>query len=346
MSKVNSIIESLLDRISSGELKPGDKIPSEYELAERFDINKSTANKAVTRLVERGVLRRLRGAAGTVVGAARPRGVIAYRSSLLSGYTFCARMMKGAAMAARQRGYSLQYYENEEDEDRLWRDIAISGAAGVLATCAGAPPENYPLPVMQTGAVCQGNYTHSDDFSGAAELAKLLISRGHRSPALLFENTTGVMELRIRGFTDIFRKAGLESPESRVQIISQAGLFNPGNEHHDICRKFPDSTVAVCGSDHIAIKLIQYLESHGVQVPEQFSVTGFGNMREYQSIRPITSVNQFPEDIGHTACRQLIELIEGRTKGPVQVLTHTDIVRGDTVGQIKQPASQTPPPNG
>jgi len=339
MNKEENIVEFLLKLIRAGQLKAGDKILSEYELADRFEVNKSTANKAVTRLVERGFLRRLRGAAGTVLEkkAFSQRGVIAYRISLLSGYTFCAKLLKGAALAARSCGYAIQYYENDDIGGPLWQDIADSGVLGVLATGSEKQSKDYALPVIHAGLIVNDNYNyvHSDDYHGAAKLAKLLLRRGHRSPIMLFESQDNIMQWRIRGFSDTFRQAGISDVESRLQIINRTTVFNPANVYTDFMQRFPDCTVALCSSDYVAMKMIQYLESRGIAVPEQFSVAGFANMQEYQSIRHITTVDQFPEDIGYTACRQLIELLEERRNGPVQSLTHTELVKGDTVGQVK-----------
>lgn len=331
MSKEEKIIEFLLEQFSSGTLKTGDKIPSEYELADRFNVNKSTANKAVAKLVERGLLRRLRGAAGTVLEkkALKNHGTIAYQTTLLAGQTYCAKMLKGAARAARANGYAIQYYEAETPGEQLWEDIAGSGVLGVLATGTGNQPVNYPLPVVHAGSIPDGdyNYVHSDDYQGAVKLAELLLRRGHRSPVVLFDYDGD----RIRGFSDAFRKAGISSVESRLQAINHTTVFNPANVYTDFMRRFPDCTVALCSSDHVAMRMLQYLESRGISVPEQFSVTGFANMQEYQSIRHITTVDQFPGDIGYTACQQLIELIEGKTCAPIQRLTHVELIKGDTV---------------
>ncbi len=57
---------TLTQAIASGELKPGDKLPTEQQLAEEFGASRPTVNKAVTSLAHDGlVIRRKR--AGTVV---------------------------------------------------------------------------------------------------------------------------------------------------------------------------------------------------------------------------------------------------------------------------------------
>lgn len=55
------IKESILEEISSGRLKPGDKILSEPQLKEKFGVSRMTARSAVTELVSEGYLVRKQG---------------------------------------------------------------------------------------------------------------------------------------------------------------------------------------------------------------------------------------------------------------------------------------------
>ena len=69
-SKRQKVTEWLLKQIRSGAFPEGKRIPSKYDLAERFQINKMTANSAVEELVVKGYLERRARGGGTVV---RPR---------------------------------------------------------------------------------------------------------------------------------------------------------------------------------------------------------------------------------------------------------------------------------
>ena len=50
------LAELIREQIESGELKPGDQLPSERELGERADISRMTARQAVAYLVNQGTL--------------------------------------------------------------------------------------------------------------------------------------------------------------------------------------------------------------------------------------------------------------------------------------------------
>ena len=58
--------EQLYDYITAHSMKPGDKLPNEFKLAEQFGVGRSTVREAVKLLVSRNVLETRRGS-GTYV---------------------------------------------------------------------------------------------------------------------------------------------------------------------------------------------------------------------------------------------------------------------------------------
>ena len=58
------IADSLRDAITSGELSPDDRLPSESELAERFGVSRPTVREALKRLAAQNLIRTKRGASG------------------------------------------------------------------------------------------------------------------------------------------------------------------------------------------------------------------------------------------------------------------------------------------
>lgn len=61
-----SIMEMIVQKIQTGELLPGKKIPSERKLAEYLSVNRSTVVHALDELVDLGWIVRKRGS-GTIV---------------------------------------------------------------------------------------------------------------------------------------------------------------------------------------------------------------------------------------------------------------------------------------
>jgi GntR family transcriptional regulator len=60
-SKFISLSESLIEKIKTGELLPGDKIPSENELIKKHKISNTTARKILLEIESKGWGRRIKG---------------------------------------------------------------------------------------------------------------------------------------------------------------------------------------------------------------------------------------------------------------------------------------------
>jgi GntR family transcriptional regulator len=69
----------LVEKIRSGALLPGDKVPAERELAETLHVSRITARQALDALVESGLVYRERGR-GTFVAEPKMRGVMGFSS--------------------------------------------------------------------------------------------------------------------------------------------------------------------------------------------------------------------------------------------------------------------------
>jgi GntR family transcriptional regulator len=62
----HQLAEALFAQIRAGDYRPGEKIPSEHALAERFGVGRPTVRQATDALIQRGMLQRRRGS-GTFV---------------------------------------------------------------------------------------------------------------------------------------------------------------------------------------------------------------------------------------------------------------------------------------
>ncbi len=73
------LVDRLVAQIRSGELRPGDRVPSERELAEQLNVSRTTARLAIEELVSSGLVYREQGR-GTFVAASSIRGLIGFAS--------------------------------------------------------------------------------------------------------------------------------------------------------------------------------------------------------------------------------------------------------------------------
>jgi len=73
------IQQSILEQIQQGQLKSGQQLPTETELAQRYQVSRITAKRALDELVRQGWAFRQRGR-GTFVAKARIRDISGFRS--------------------------------------------------------------------------------------------------------------------------------------------------------------------------------------------------------------------------------------------------------------------------
>lgn len=70
-ARFQHIKSALLDKISHGQMQSGDRVPSENQLAQIYQVSRMTARRALTELVDEGILARSQGL-GTFVADHRP----------------------------------------------------------------------------------------------------------------------------------------------------------------------------------------------------------------------------------------------------------------------------------
>jgi len=87
-------------------------------------------------------------------------------------------------------------------------------------------------------------------------------------------------------------------------------------------------------SIHIASEAINLLRRFKVRVPDNISIGAFGNAVTGDQAISITTIDQHPVMLGHTAVDALIDQIEGRLKGPANIVSDVELVKGETVSRL------------
>lgn len=83
VTRVDSVVERIRDFIDSSQLKSGDRLPGELELAEQLNVSRSVVREAISRLQTVGLLTVVRGrSGGTFVGD--PDSVLSYANVVRS----------------------------------------------------------------------------------------------------------------------------------------------------------------------------------------------------------------------------------------------------------------------
>jgi LacI family transcriptional regulator len=324
--KREKIAEAVRRWIADGKLRPGDRFPSDQELARRFRVTHMTVRSALKPLVESGVLERRIGF-GTVVrkppvdpgesaasflagavGVCIPANTHSFFSEVL-------RAVEGELFATSRPMLLAHHWEVADREEAVVRSWVRQGLRNVLmvpiigraAFYRSLVDEGVRLvfvdrlePEVDVPAVT------SDDRPAAAALTRLLFDLGHRRVIhIAGPRVASTAEERRAGFLDACAAAGVKDGAGRVV---EAGFFIDDGHRamKQLLERAPEPPEAVfCANDPIAVGAVRALAERGLDVPRDVSVAGYGDSDLGRNLN-LTTARQFPERLGAEAVRLLL----------------------------------------
>lgn len=341
MKKIDEIIKALRQSISSGELTPGSRILSEYELAERFKVNKTTANKAVAALVNDGLLERRSGRGGTVVtGMPVENGSIAVLLEV--EHPFFARILKGVQFVAYNNGLEvLVYFPGGRELDNCLHKIETKrNVKGVIACNYGKFSVKLPFPVIYNdyfsdkyddAVYC----VNGNDYLAGKLIIEELLRCGHTNIVgftALFNNSN--FAPRHQGMIDAMRQAGIKVPGERLY----RGFDESDGGHflNAMNKKFPGFTAIACDTDDLVPVIYHSILKRGLRIPEDISISGIGNVYANHNIYDLTTIDQQPFLVGVHAAEMLIGFLKDGAPGhSVHEVVEPKLIRRGSIGIIR-----------
>lgn len=324
--------EYLLARISSDQYKPGDVIPPERELCKELDVSRFTVRKAIQELVYKGYLYRVQGN-GTFVYSK----TVADKQPRQSGgigviLDYCdkeleSKMLNGIEEALQQENYSMIYMSSGNDYQREARNIwqmKDEGVDGLIilpaedqkdsTTIFDLKSEGFPFVLVDRRLQdCETDCVMSDNIDGGYRATEHLIKLGHERIAFVknqFTQTSSI-EDRIVGYRSALREYSLDFDQHLVfSIDPRMSRTESCEAFHTFYREFaPTAVVAV--NDYVALDIVQICREKGIAIPDDLSIIGFDNLDVVRHLPvPLTTVAQFPKEIGLCAARLLIDKIK------------------------------------
>ena len=128
MTKLAQVCEAIVARIEAGELRDGDRLPSEEQLASGFSVALSTVQRALARLAQDGVVSREHGR-GTFVSGTRvgPAGVNFLRFRDRRGRDLPDYIRVLRVQRDRRKGPWREFLETQDACVRIERMISVDG---------------------------------------------------------------------------------------------------------------------------------------------------------------------------------------------------------------------------
>jgi DNA-binding LacI/PurR family transcriptional regulator len=198
----------------------------------------------------------------------------------------------------------IPYYLNDEDLDNL---IARTGVA------IGAVGNHIQHPNV--------DIAYADDTKASYEAIRWLIEqRGHQRIAMICASHEFPVIIRRYGaFRRAMEEAGLPVPAEYV--VEGNWSVESGRRAIRSLLELPAPPTAVfAASDTIAIGALEAAEEMSYRVPQDIAIIGFDDIPEAQWVRPrLTTVAQYPGEMGRLLAQTLFERIDGEGSSPRQV---------------------------
>ncbi len=180
--------------------------------------------------------------------------------------------------------------------------------------------------------------TVSIDNQHAAYVAtKHLFDLGHKNILHIAGPEDNVLSWeRVEGFKTAVLHQGIDSPDDYI-IHTHTFNTDGGQEAFDKVRTHPKTPTALfCASDTIALGFMTACREHHIQLPQEYSIVGFDNIRIAQHTFPsLTTIHQPREELGRVAMRTLIQRIKDRSTPLQNIVLNTYLIeRNSAISHI------------
>jgi DNA-binding LacI/PurR family transcriptional regulator len=318
-------------KIENGELKVGDELAPEYELAEVLEVSIGTLKKALSILVKEGLIYR-RPKLGTFVGKKIKEKIKKSFKNImfiLSNHRIpdhhYSVLFSGIEEGCRENLWNLQfytYYDGDKFLEEILKKKKIDGAI-----IAGRIKKDLPLFLFK-------QHIHFVIIGDTVEkLRKIyyfprivipiekiiykateyLWEKGQRKIALISGDISFPYYLKMyQGYKKFVVKKGIEEIH-----YYKKGEIDRENEGYELTGKVLKGKVdaILCGNDLLAIGCIERLKKEGYKIPDDISVMGIGNLSISSLSSPsLTTIDFETMNLGKEAVKFLKEIIEGKRK--------------------------------
>ena len=186
----------------------------------------------------------------------------------------------------------------------------------------------YPVGIIPCHAI------HSDDFQGAQAMTQHLIKLGHTRIGVISADPRPIgFEERLRGHKQILTYHGLPFDENMLVYGNMTIESGYQAAEQLFGRKQEDQPTAIFAlNDRMALGAIQWVQEHGLKVPQDISIVGFDDISDAVRATPkLTTVRQSSRQIGYDAVKLLFQLIKGE-KPPIRMVIGVELMVRDSSG--------------
>jgi DNA-binding LacI/PurR family transcriptional regulator len=269
---------------------------------------------------------------------------------------FQSRILLGAEAYSNQHGWDLQFISFRCDlsapagnlrlPPALTRKDRVSGVilTGTHSVSILSALRDLRIPFSVAGNNIIGEWRSedhdcvaTDDLRGAAEVTQYLLSMGHRKIWFIGNQSLPWFARCARGYTQTMTEAGIEPHYSEIRSDDRELGYLAVKA---LIAKNESPTAIFAGSDQAAAGVYRALQELGIKVPDDMSVAGFNDTMGDLLYPGLTTVREFPKELGVHLAEFSLRRIHEPDIPPQQLLMPTELIRRDSIRNI-EPAPAT-----
>ena len=313
-TKYQVVADSLRAHIQAGKYVNATILPSEFAIAQEYQVSRQTVRQALALLVQDGLIETRRGSTlREIEGVLSQRDctstIFATRNQVSNERKILSRLLEqpvdGIIVEATKSALpnpNLDLYQK-----LMARDIPLVFVHGYYADL----PESH--------------FVLDANHDGGLMLARYLADQGRTRIGGVFKSDDIQGHGRYAGYAAGLRERGLELRDQNVFWFNTETKETMLSGNDAPIRAFLDSTLSevdsfVCYNDEIAYFLEQQLQIRGLRIPEDVALVSFDDSN-YSKLAPvpITSLSHGGENTGRTAAKMMLQMLQGEYCQSVQV---------------------------
>jgi LacI family transcriptional regulator len=174
----------------------------------------------------------------------------------------------------------------------------------------------------------------SDDVTASQAATSHLIKLGHQRIAFLSGPLGSPWaHERLEGYRRALREADIE-PDDRLVFNAGSTIDEGEKAALQLINESIPVTAIQAVNDLVAIGAANVFLKQGVKIPQELSITGFGNILAAEHFRiPLTTLRQPKQRMGNAAVDSMLELLEGKL--PESQRLAADLVIRESTAQAR-----------
>lgn len=341
------IIRDLLEKIQNGELRPGDRIPSEHDLSTDYMVSSITSKNALAELTDKGYIIRIKGKGSFVNTLENLMKIPEYCRTSYHRTAMCSktiglilpsmktgidqRFLDAIEMELSQTEYILALVitrEDQEVESEAIRKLKDQGASGLIIfptehelyneNILRLNMEEFPFVLVdrylrgiRTSCVC------TDNYGSTLEAVSGLFDSGAGYPLFISPDSRNtVTEDRLEGFrAALLQKEMFATPKNMCML--PLSITDPLEKKERISRclkENPEIDGLFCAN----MEMASYVDALLADAPDgtRYRVAAF----DYPNDGRISYIEQNIPEIAQTCVTNLIDQIHGRNEHTCMVV--------------------------